>query len=46
VAHLRKITVRYAEVADKGIDPAGAIFLQVWLYVMTFIVTGAFSDKG
>jgi hypothetical protein len=42
--HMRTISVKPAD--SKQIDdPAGIIFFQVWLTVMTFILTGAFGDK-
>lgn len=45
MTHLRTISVRKASVSEKGID-TGDIFLQVWFTVFTFIIKGAFTDKG
>ena len=42
--HCKRITVAKAE-AKQFDDPIGAVFLQVWLGVITFIITGAIGDK-
>jgi hypothetical protein len=43
--HIRKVTVTKAQVEGKDMDPAGAIFLQVWLGVFTWILAGAFGKQ-
>lgn len=44
--HFRLVSAgRRVTAPDKAIDPAGAIFLQVWFAVMTFILSGAFGGK-
>lgn len=43
--HISKITVAKAQVNDKDSDTMGAIFIQVWLTVFTWILAGAFG-KG
>ncbi len=42
--HMRSISVKPAD-AKQFDDPAAAIFFQVWLGVMTFIITGALGEK-
>lgn len=43
--HIKTVTVRSAVTGDKGLDPAGAVFFQIWLAVFTWIISGAFSSK-
>jgi hypothetical protein len=42
--HLRTICVKPAD-SKQFDDPAASIFFQVWLSVMTFIITGALGEK-
>lgn len=46
MAHIKKITVSKAAVEDKQMDPIGAVFLQIWLLVFTWILAGAFTSKN
>ncbi len=41
--HLRTVSLGKAEV--KQSDPFVDIFLQIWLTVMSFIISGAFTQK-
>ncbi len=43
--HISKITVSKAHIEDKQIDPAGAVFFEIWFRVFTWILAGAFG-KG
>jgi hypothetical protein len=43
--HISKITVSKAQTSDKDTDAMGAIFIQVWLTVFTWILASAFG-KG
>ncbi len=45
MTHLTKITVSKAQVEEKAMDPAGALFMQVWLGVFTWILAGAFGKQ-
>jgi hypothetical protein len=44
--HVRKLSEVKVPVPDKAMDPAGAIFLQIWAAVMGAILFGAFGGKG
>ena len=46
MTHMRRITVSKANIEEKQADPAGLIFLQIWLFVFTWILAGAFGSKG
>jgi len=46
MAHIRHITVSKAAVSDKQIDPIGSVFLQLWLFVFSWIIFGAFGSKN
>jgi hypothetical protein len=43
MSHLKPVTKPSASIPGKAIDPAGAVFLQIWAAVMMFILTGAFG---
>jgi cytochrome b len=44
--HIKSVSMGKAAVSEKGFDPAGAAFFQIWLAVFTWIITGAFSSKN
>ena len=43
--HVRNISLSKANAAEKDIDPVGAVFLQLWVTVMSMILFGAFGGK-
>jgi hypothetical protein len=45
MTHLRRVTVIKASATNKDLDPFGAAFLQVWFYVFSLILFGAFGGK-
>ena len=44
--HIEKISVSKAEIADKQMDPVGALFLGLWAAVFSWILIGAFGGKS
>jgi len=42
--HCKTISLAKADTKQFD-DPAGAIFFQIWLTVVSFILTGAFGEK-
>ncbi|HOZ45197.1 MAG TPA: hypothetical protein PLO37_03680 [Candidatus Hydrogenedentes bacterium] len=45
MAHVRTISLAKAQAFEKDDDVAGALFLQLWMTVMMFILTGAFGKS-
>ena len=43
--HIEPVTVARAVATGGKIDPAGAVFLQVWAAVMSWILLGAFGKE-
>lgn len=43
--HVKKISLAKANTSEKGMDPAGYIFLQIWASVMSMMLFGAFGGK-
>jgi hypothetical protein len=43
--HISKLTVAKASFIDKQTDEAGAVFFQIWLFVFTWILAGAFGKE-
>ena len=44
--HIKTITAAIAQVPAKASDATGQAFLQLWWFVMSFILGGAFGGKG
>ena len=43
--HVNRVTVARAVATEDKMDPAGAVFLQVWAAVMAWILLGAFGKE-
>lgn len=46
MTHISRISVARADATSgKQMDPAGALFLQLWITVMTWMMMGAFGKN-